>query len=511
VTLSRAEGLSIDRIVRRGAARAPDRAAIVVPGARAITYAEFELAASRFAARLRADGAQAGDRVILGNCNTPEFFIAFFGAARAGLVVVPLDTNLAPAEVANVFAHAQPFAAVIDDRSRAAFAPLGGARYEHTSLAAGAVSAAGAASAAMLDAPLPDADPASPALIIYTSGTTGTPRGAVHSHAGIQHKVDTINGWSQLAEGARTLCMLPTHFGHGLVCACLATFNLAGTLILCRPFDVELLPQVFALADAHAVETFSTVPSIVRLLLRNHVIAAPRAGTLRYVTCASAPLHPEEATAFEARFGVPLLNCYGITEGGTWSAMSPRDPGARDPRSVGTAVGCRFRAVDATGGERHAGSIGELQISGPSVMLGYYKDPIGTERVLRDGWLVTGDLGSVDGDGRVYLAGRSKDLIIRAGANIYPAEIEGVLLRHPGLAEAYVVGLAHPILGEQVAACVVLKDGAALADRDLRAHCLQFLAAYKCPERIQFVDAVPKTSRGKVSSASVRALFGTPT
>ena len=170
----------------------------------------------------------------------------------------------------------------------------------------------------------------------------------------------------------------------------------------------------------------------------------------------------------------------------------------------------RHVAIDAAGCELSAGSIGELQISGPSVMLGYYKDPIGTERVLRDGWLVTGDLGSIDGDGRVYLAGRSKDLIIRAGANIYPAEIEGVLLRHPGLAEAYVVGLEHPILGEQVAACVVLKDGAALTDRDLRAHCLQFLAAYKCPERIQFVDSVPKTSRGKVSSASVRALFGVP-
>ena len=504
MTLSRAENLSIDRIVRRGAERAPDRAAIVVPGAQAITYAELEIAAAGFAARLRADGAQAGDRIILGNCNTPEFFIAFFGAARAGLVVVPLDANLAPAEIANVFAHAQPFAAVIDDRSRAAFAPPGGARYEHTSLAAGA------ARGAMLDAQLPDADPTGPALIIYTSGTTGTPRGAVHSHAGIQQKVDTINGWSQLAEGARTLCMLPTHFGHGLVCACLATFNLAGTLMLCRPFDLELLPRVFSLADAHAVETFSTVPSVVRLLLRNYAIAAPRAGTLRYVTCASAPLHPEEATAFEARFGVPLLNCYGITEGGTWSAMSPRDPASRDPRSVGTAVGCRFRAVDAAGCELPAGSIGELQISGPSVMLGYYKDPIGTERVLRDGWLVTGDLGSVDGDGRIYLAGRSKDLIIRAGANIYPAEIEGVLLRHPGLAEAYVVGLEHPILGEQVAACVVLKDGAALTDRDLRAHCLQFLAAYKCPERIQFVDSVPKTSRGKVSSASVRALFGAP-
>ena len=490
---------SLDRIARRGAEHAPDRPAIVVPGGVMLTYAELDRGATAFAARLQADGAQPHDRIILGACNTPEFFVALLGAARAGLVAVPLDANLAPAELANVFAHAKPFAAVVDDRSRTAFAPLGGVRYERDDLAGRSASHTPTAS-----------QPSDPALILYTSGTTGTPRGAVHAHAGILRKVDDINAWSHLEPGARVLCMLPTHFGHGLVCACLSTLNLAGTLVLCRPFDVELLPRVFALADEHGVETFSTVPSIVRLLLRNHAIAAPRAGTLRYVTCASAPLHAEEAAAFEARFGVPLLNCYGLTEAGTWSAMSPRDAGARDPRSVGTAVGCRFRAVDASGAELPAGTTGELQLSGPSVMLGYYQDPEGTARVLRDGWLATGDLGSVDAAGRVYLAGRSKDLIIRAGANIYPAEIEGVLLRHPAVAEAYVVGLDHAILGELVAACVVLKRDATASDRELRAHCQQFLAAYKCPERVMFVAAVPKTSRGKVTAASVRALFQAP-
>jgi acyl-CoA synthetase (AMP-forming)/AMP-acid ligase II len=266
---------------------------------------------------------------------------------------------------------------------------------------------------------------------------------------------------------------------------------------------------VFALADDHGATTFSTVPTIIRLLLRNPVIAAPARGRLRFVTCASAPLHPEEVDAFEARFGVPLLNCYGLTEAGTWSAMSPLDPG-RDRRSVGTAAGCRFRAVAVDGDLRRplpAGELGELEISGPSVMLGYDGDPAATARVLRDGWLATGDLGRVDDRGRVYLAGRSKDLIIRAGSNIYPAEIEGVLLRHTAVAEAYVVGLAHALLGEQVAACVVPRAGAQVSEAELIRHCRTVLAAYKCPETVRFVDAVPRSSRGKVSRAAVAAMF----
>src|SRR6185503_9996321 len=263
-------------------------------------------------------------------------------------------------------------------------------------------------------------------------------------------------------------------------------------------------------ADDHAVATFSTVPTIIRLMLRNQAIRAPAGGRLRFVTCASAPLHADEVRAFEARFGVPLLNCYGLTEAGTWSAMSPIDP-QRDRGSVGTAVGCRFRAVAVDGDRRTplpAGQIGELELAGPSVMLGYDRAPEATASALRHGWLATGDLGWIDDRDRVFLAGRSKDLIIRAGANVYPPEIEGVLLRHPDVAEAYVIGLAHPILGEQVAACVVRKEGGSVSDAELVRHCRAALSPYKCPETIRFVDAVPKTSRGKVSRTAVRTLFG---
>ncbi|HET9627344.1 MAG TPA: class I adenylate-forming enzyme family protein [Kofleriaceae bacterium] len=494
--------MTLDQIAARGAARSPDRPAIVVPGGAAITYAALDLAATRFAAALAGRGAAPGTRLLLGNSNTIDFFIALFGAARAGLIAVPVDAQLAPAELDNVIRHAAPHAVIVDPRTAHLFG--------HTSAPRVTVEAVLADAPAAPAAACPVGDDA-PALILYTSGTTGTPRGAVYRHAGIARKLDTIRDWFGFGATDRTLCMLPTHFGHGLVSSCLTALHYGGTLVLCRPFDLELLPRVFALADEHAVTTFSTVPTIIRLLLRNQAIAPPR-GRLRFLTCASAPLHPEEAAAFEARFGVPLLNCYGLTEAGTWTAMSSPSPD-RDRRAVGTAVGCEMRAVrrdEAGTVALAAGEIGELEVRGPSLMIGYDRDPAATAAVLRDGWLATGDLGAVDDRGQVFLAGRSKDLIIRAGANVFPPEIEAVLMRHPQVAEAYVVGLDHAVLGEHVAACVVRKpDSAAspLTERDLIAHCRTALAAYKCPDTIRFVDAVPKTSRGKVSRAALRGLF----
>jgi long-chain acyl-CoA synthetase len=487
---------TLDQLAARGAARRPDHPAIVGPGRDPVSYAELDRRVSAFAWTLRERGASVGDVLVLANGNTPELFVALLGAARAGLTAMPVDPGLTATELAAMLDHVRPYAVVVDARSAAVFAPLGATLLEVH------------ADAALRPPPPPPAGALPPALILYTSGTTGTPRGAVHSHAGVLAKVDAIARWFGLGEGDSALCMLPTHFGHGLVCSCLTTLSYTGTLVLCRPFDLELLPRAFALADEHGVTTFSTVPTIIRLLLRNSAIAPPRAGRLSFVTCASAPLHPEEIVHFEDRFGVPLLNCYGLTEAGTWAALSPRTPD-RDLRSIGFPVGCTMRAVTTDGRNTPLppGEIGELQISGPSIMLGYHGDPEATARVLRDGWLSTGDLGSVDEAGRVALGGRIKELIIRACANIYPAEVERRLLEHPDVAEAYVLGLEHAVLGEQVAACVVRRPSATVSDRELVQFCRAGLVAYKCPERIVFVEGVTKTSRGKVHRARLKSLF----
>jgi acyl-CoA synthetase (AMP-forming)/AMP-acid ligase II len=501
----------VDEILTRATARSPDKPCILVPEGPTLTYRELDRRASAFARVLRQQGCQPGDRLALANCNTPGFFAALFGALRAGLIAVPVDANLGPLELKNVLAHSQPRAVVVDRRTAAAFATLEVTRW--------ALDADAGVPWHDLDASGLDAAPELPtrpdpqpegAILLYTSGTTAAPKGALHGHAGVLSKLAAIQQWFGLDEHTTSLCLLPTHFGHGLVASCLATFHYGGTLVLCRPFDLQLLQRLFALVEQYQVNVLSSVPAIIRLLLRfaeaTGQARTPAPSSLRFLTCASAPLHPDEVDAFEARFGVPLLNCYGITEGGTWSAMSPPS-GERDRRSTGTAHGCRIRAVDSHRVELPPGEIGHLEISGPSLMLGYYLDPEATARTIVDGWLATGDLGHVDAQGRLFLAGRSKELIIRAGANIYPAEVEAVVMRHPGVAEAYVVGLDHPILGERVAACVVLRAGHTVSREELITHCRGHLAHYKCPEEIKFVDAVPKTSRGKVVRASIQAVF----
>jgi acyl-CoA synthetase (AMP-forming)/AMP-acid ligase II len=502
---------AVDEILSRAAARSPDKACIVVPDGPTLSYGELDRRASAFAQVLRQQGCQPGDRLVLANCNTPGFFAALFGALRAGVIAVPIDAGLGSLELKNVIAHGKPRAIVVDRRSAPAFADLGtslcalepdaGVPWHDLELGRPGLRESSAASI--------DVERPAGAILLYTSGTTGAPKGVLHGHAGIIAKLAAIQSWFTLDERTTALCLLPTHFGHGLVASCLSTFHHGGTLVLCRPFDLELLQRLFTLVERYQVNVFSTVPTIIRLLLRfSQGSGGDRRApaSLRFVTCASAPLHLNEIDAFESRFGVPLLNCYGITEGGTWSAMSPPD-GERDRRSVGTAHGCRFRAVDRDRVELPPGEIGNLEISGPSLMLGYYLEPEVTARTIVGGWLATGDLGHVDAQGRVFLAGRSKELIIRAGANVYPAEVEAVIATHASVAEAYVVGLDHALLGEKVAACVILRTDAAASRDELIAHCRARLAHYKCPEEIKFVDAVPKTSRGKVSRASIQAMF----
>jgi long-chain acyl-CoA synthetase len=501
--------LSLDRIFADVAEKSAEASCIAVPGGQTVSYGAIDRRASAFAEVLRGRGARPGDRLMLAGCNTPDFFAALAGASRAGLVAVPVDAGLGPLELANVVAHARPHAIVVDRRVAQAFESVDAPT---VALEEGAVPTWYDLDRLPAGAPLDPASRPEAALMLYTSGTTGQPKAAVHGHAGLLSKADSISGWFGMDSATRTLCLLPTHFGHGLVACCLSTFRAGGTVILCPPFDVSLLQRLWQLVDEHQVHLFSTVPSIVRLLLR-FAASDPRPRgrapqSLRFVTCASAPLHPDEAEAFEARFGIPLLSCYGITEGGTWCAMSP-PRGERDRRSVGTAYGCRMRAVDGEGRELPAGETGEIQICGPSVMLGYDDLPEATARVLSDdGWLSTGDLGHVDAAGRLYLAGRKKELIIRSGVNVYPAEVEAVVMSHPGVAEAYVVGLEHPILGEKVGACVVRQPGSLVSREELILHCRGQLAHYKCPEEVRFVDAVPKTSRGKVSRASLKSIFG---
>jgi acyl-CoA synthetase (AMP-forming)/AMP-acid ligase II len=466
----------------------------------ALTYRELDHAASCFAALLREQGCRAGDRVILGFGNTPAFFAALFGCFRAGCIAAPLDEQLALAELQAIVDHAEPAAIVVDERGSAKFQKLQtAARWvavEDLQRAASAVDS-------LIEAPTAN----DPALLLYTSGSTGTPKGVVYTHQAIVTKLDAIVRHFSFDAALVSLCLLPTHFGHGLICNALSAFSAGGKLILAPPFNLDLLSQLWQIVATHAVTYFSSVPTVVRLLSqyarRAQVKVSP---SLQLVTCASAPLWVSDIETFERDFGVPLLNCYGLTETSGWSACSP-NTASRDRASVGIPLACEIRVVDVSGQVLAPGERGQIQIKGPCLMSGYYRSPELTQQVLREGWFATGDFGEVSAAGAVTLHSRIKDLIIRAGKNIYPAEVDRVLMSHPEVADACTVGLNDSLLGEKVAACVVRDAGSTLSETTLIAYTQQKLAAYKCPQQIAFVERIPKTSRGKVNRSSLRSVF----
>jgi long-chain acyl-CoA synthetase len=499
---------TLGELLRMRARQRPEQALVcAADGEAAMSYGDLNRHASEFAQLLKGLGCAVGDRIVIGFGNTPEFFVALFGCWRAGLIAVPVDQMLAGAELQAIVRHAQPVLVVSDPGAQVQWQQLQLTCPLIEAPAIGHPPVTGESGDWENEPGSTQAPADSPALLLYTSGTTGEPKGVLYSHGNLLAKLRTISEWFGFDSSYVTLCLLPTHFGHGLICNCLPVLDYGGTLILSAPFNLDLIGRLWPIIERHGVNYFSSVPTVVRLLLQ-HVRRDPVriAPSLKFVTCASAPLRTEEVEKFQSTFGVPLLNCYGLTETTGWSTCSANDP-HRDLGAVGKAITGELRVVDALGQPLPPGQQGEIQIRGPAVMLGYFKNPALTASVMRDGWFATGDVGALGADGTVTLHSRIKELIICAGKNVYPAEVDDVLMSHPDVTEACTVGLEDALTGEQVAACVVRVAGSALSAQALIAHAQQRVAAYKCPKRILFVDSIPRTSRGKVNRSSLCTLF----
>ncbi len=480
--------------------RNPEKICLTTPDAsERLSYGELFVQMETFAALLEEKNCRPGDRIALGVNNSVAFFPLLLACFRAGCTAVPLDAQLSDKELQAILAHAEPALVVVEDplmANRFGDLPWGG---EIVNLSA----QPNAPARRNRHRPHSDAT----ALLLYTSGTTGNPKGVAHSLGALAEKTAAISRWFDLGERDVALCMLPTHFGHGLICNCLPVFHYGGTLVIAEPFNLDVVKTLWPTVARHRVTLFSCVPTMVRLILQRATWDQfDPSASLRFVTCASAPLLEDEIHCFQQVFGVPLLNCYGLTETAGWSACSALR-GRHKIDAVGLPLDSDIRVIDEGGAVLPAGHSGEIQIRGASVMQGYYKNPELTWEVLRDGWLSTGDIGEITAYGEIILRARKKELIIRAGKNIYPAEVDGALMAHPGVAEACTVGVDDPILGETVAACVVRRDKATLDVGDLLAHAKHQLASYKCPQTIKFVDKIPKNNRGKINRLALRSLF----
>ena len=469
---------------------------------RELTNVDQQRTAARVANALVRLGVQPGDRVVVLMPNCPEVLAAYTGILKAGAVIVPIVFLLSPDEVRHILADSAAKVVIT--------APELASKVEGWRGPVIAVGGEGGGARAWDDwiAREPDAfatiqrADGELAVILYTSGTTGKSKGVALSHANLASNARAAASIYELDRERWNLGVLPLSHSYGLVT--LNAGNILGTKsVLLRWFNPD---AVLDAITRFRVQAMAGVPTMYVYLL-NHA-GADRFDTssMRSWGSGAAPLPLEIVEPFEKKFGGRLVEGYGLTEASP-VVTSTRLSAPRKPGSVGQPLpGVEVSILDDDDRALPVGDTGEIGVRGPNVMLGYYGLPDETARTLRNGWLHTGDVGRLDADGFLYVVERKKDLIIRGGFNVYPREVEEVLYAHPAVAEAAVVGMRDPLMGEEVCAFVTLKAGATADAEALIDFCRSRLAKYKCPREMRFLPSLPKNPVGKILRKELRAL-----
>ncbi|HXP55702.1 MAG TPA: long-chain fatty acid--CoA ligase [Streptosporangiaceae bacterium] len=475
------------------------RVAVRVDNA-AMTYRALDEASARVAGLLLQRGLTPGDRVGIMMPNVAEVPVVYYGVLRAGGVVVPMNPLLKGREVA--FYLANSGAGLVF--AWHSFAEQARAGAEQAGAGLIVVDTDGFPELLVSAAPefhVTDRADQDTAVILYTSGTTGQPKGAELTHGNLISNTE-VSRADIVRAGPDDVIFggLPLFHVFGQTVAMNVAVAAGACLTLLPRFDAAHALQIVA---GHHVTVFEGVPTMYVALLHLPGRDDYDTSALRMCISGGAALPVEVLRGFEEAFGVPMLEGYGLSE--TSPVASFNHPGrVHKPGSIGTPIrDVEMRAVDEAGKEVPQGEVGEIAIRGPNVMKGYWERPEATKEALRWGWFHTGDLARVDEDGYFFIVDRKKDLIIRGGYNVYPREIEEVLYEHPGVAEAAVIGLPHPALGEEVAAAVALKPGAAISAEELRDYVKGQVAAYKYPRHLWLVDELPKGATGKIQKRDI--------
>lgn len=492
--------------LRVRASNSPQAIALMA-GGRTYTYSQLDELVERLCGILLYENVLPGEHVGLLMPNAPAAVVAVFALARLGAVLVPLNTRLTPAELVWQLeradcAHllcATSLASIgrsaADNRLPIHLLPAEGGQFESWL----------AEQPTHVPVERPGKRPPLQA-IVFTSGTTGFPKGAMITFA--NHFWSAVGSAFKLGTRPddRWLACLPLYHVGGL--AILFRSCLYGTAVILQDgFRTPALLDSLAHEDATLV---SLVPTMLQRLLPAG-LSAVTAPSLRLVLLGGAAADPS-LLAEAGKAGLSVAVSYGLTEATSQVATMLPDGTRAKPGSAGRPLlFTRVAIVDETGRPAAVNVPGEIVVSGPSVMAGYYRDAAATGAVLRNGWLHTGDAGYLDPQGDLWVLDRRGDLIISGGENVYPAEVERVLRAHPAVAAACVVGLSHAEWGQQAAAMVILKEPATLTEADLVAHCRRHLAGYKVPRRIAFVDALPMTGSGKVQRLAVAQLMSEST
>jgi acyl-CoA synthetase (AMP-forming)/AMP-acid ligase II len=482
----------------------PSNVAIAISGdGPVVNYDQLRQQVLSVAADLNRFGLGRGDRIAMALPNGLEMIVCFLAAATAG-AASPLNPAYTRDEFKFYLEDTGACALIVPpnggDAARAAAGdnvliieadldPAGQVRLSANGNTAG--SRAG-------DYPNPD----DTALILHTSGTTSRPKRVPLSHVNLMTSARNVAATYNLTAEDVSLCVMPLFHVHGLVASTLATLLTGGAVVVPPGFN----PLSFwSTVSEHRATWYSAVPTIHQLLLSRRK-AGPRpegAEHLRFIRSCSAALAPQTMADIEERFGVPILEAYGMTEAAHQMASNPLPPGARKPGSVGRGTAVEIAILDEAGNQLPVGTTGEVSIRGKNVFGGYEGNTSANAESFSNGWFRTGDQGFLDSEGYLTLVGRIKELINRGGEKISPREIDEALLTHAAVAEAVCFGISDRVYGEEVVAAVVLKDSA--TEKELIAHCSSSLADFKCPRKIYIVETIPRTATGKIQRRNVAA------
>lgn len=496
---------TVYELIERQTAVRPDSVYASTPdGSALLTYGALASACRTVGGWLSARGVGQGDTVSLVMGNGLGTLQLLLGAMHAGVCVNPINLLSQPEQMRYVLGHSDCKLVFVapewEARVRALLEGVGRPVIVQP-MSPEALELPGDAAQDICSTPAAQAV----ALLMYTSGTTGVPKGVMLTQANLAANARAISAEHALTAADRVLAVLPLFHINAFAVTMLAPLVEGGSLVMPPKFSAS---HFWAQALGSGCTWINVVPTMISYLLEGD--AQPREATarLRFCRSASAALPPEHLRGFEQKFGIGVIETMGLTETVAPSFSNPLDAAKRKLGSVGRASGCEARVVDHALQPVADGTTGELAIRGPNVMLGYYKNDDATQAAFTpDGWLRTGDLGHRDGDGYFFVTGRIKELIIKGGENIAPREIDEALLRHPAVLDAAAVGIPDRHYGQEIMACVVLRDGTACSEEELRAHCVAALGPYKTPRLLRFVAELPRGPSGKVQRLKLLELY----
>ncbi|MFH5777279.1 fatty acid--CoA ligase family protein [Heyndrickxia oleronia] len=474
-----------------------------------VSYAEFDGAVTRFASGLKQLGVKKGDHIALLLGNSPHFVISLYGAMRLGATVIPINPIYTPDEIGYILNNgdvkvivaldlllslAEKMEALLPQVESYIICESNPLNNVDVSANEKMKSFSDVISSGNLAFDEPELFEDDVAVILYTSGTTGRPKGAMLTHKNLYSNARDIGEYLKMNHLDKVMTVLPMFHVFSLTVVVNAPLISGSTIIIVPKFSPK---EIFRLAKKYGVTVFAGVPTMYNFLHQYPNGDPNDFSTFRLCISGGSSLPVALLKNFEKKFNVLISEGYGLSEASPVTCFNPLDR-PRKPGSIGTSIlNVENKIVNELGEELPEGQVGELVVRGPNVMKGYYKMPEETAAAIRDGWLYTGDLARVDGEGYFYIVDRKKDMVIVGGFNVYPREVEEVLYEHPEVVEAAVIGAPDPEQGE-VVKCFVVRKNESLTEAELMEYCREHLAKYKLPKTIEFLEELPKNTTGKI-------------